>query len=170
VIRLSEAAARRGFGDDDGEVVLAGLGVGHRVLAVEDVQHDVDERALAAEAGEQRRERVAADRHARAEDDAALRAVRQALEVPRELAGAAQEVAGPDVHRAPALREVHPPALAVEQARAEALLERSDVRGDDGLRDVEAVRGAADAAELDDKLEDLELVQRDAAVDGHGHL
>ena len=54
--------------------------------------------------------------------------------------------------------------LAVEEPRADPLLEGADVGRDDGLRDVQLLRGAADPAEVDDEAEHLELVQGDSAV------
>ena len=112
-------------------------------------------------------EAVAADRHARAEHDAALGAVREPVEVALELARAREHVFGPGVDGVARLGEVEMPALAVEERGAESLLERADVPGDDRLRDEQVIRGAPDTAELDDQREHLELVQRDAEVQRH---
>ena len=84
-----------------------------------------------------------------------------------ELARAREHVLGPGVDGVARLGEVEMPALAVEERGAESLLERADVPGDDRLRDEQVIRGAPDTAELDDQREHLELVQRDAEVQGH---
>ena len=155
------------FGEDDAEVEGAGAGVLDRVLGVRDAEAEIDVGVLCAERREHVGEPVAADRHARAEYDAALRAVREAVEMALELSRAREDVLGPFVDGVSCLGEVDVSALAVEERGAESLLERADVPGDDRLRDEQVIRGAPDAAELDDQREHLELAQRDAEVQGH---
>ena len=51
------------------------------------------------------------------------------------------------------------PVRAVEQARAEGLLQRGEVRADAGLRPVDAVGGCAEPAAVDDGDEGLQPVE-----------
>ena len=161
----------RGLGrlnNDDREVVLARLRVLDALLRGQYVDTHFHVRMRGEEAGEDRRQPVAADRHGGADNDAALEPVRHAVEVPRQFAGPSQHVLCPRVDRSAGLGEVQLPSFPVEEARPHPALEGPDMRRHHRLSNPHVIGRGGDPPEGHHQFEYLQLVQRNSGVNGHG--
>ncbi len=113
---------------------------------------------LALELAEQERQhdrsgsRRGADRELTAE-----RPARLGSDLVEELLLERQQALGAAVQAPTRLRRLDPSSGAVEQLRAEPLLERSHLQRDGGLRDTQPLGGLREAAALDDRAERGEL-------------
>ena len=131
------------------------------------VHSHVDRRVRRQESSEDWRKAIASDRHRGPDDDAALKAVRDAVEVARELARASQHVLRPRVDRSTGLSEMQLSAFPVEQGCPHPALERPDMCRDHRLRYAHMVGSGGDAPEGDHQFEYFQLVERNSGVNGH---
>ena len=145
-------------GADDPELELARGDPLDDRLRVGDGERDPDARVLALELAEQQRH----DDCCRPRRGADLQLARQlalalAGDLVEDLALERQQPLGAAVEPQTCLRRLDAAAGAVEQLRAEPLLERPHLQRDRRLRDAETLRRLREAAPLDDRAERSEL-------------
>ena len=153
---LDAAVARRGA--DDAELERA---VGDALddgLRVEDAQRDVQRGVHLRELAEELREHDAARPGRRADLERAVeRAGRLVCELADDLLFEREQALGAAVEPQPGLGRLDPPARAVEELRAEPLLERAHLQADRRLGHPEALRRLGERLALDHLAERLQL-------------
>ena len=144
---LERDAAVPARGADDAELELAPSDLLDHRLGVRDGQRDVHKRMKLLELAEDDRQHAAAGAGGRTDLEPALQlAFRLLPELREHLLLEREQPLRAAVEPEPGLRRLDPPAGAVEEPLAQALLERPDLEADRGLGHAELVGSLREAA------------------------